>query len=147
MMPENEVYGAWPRSGEIDIMESRGNAAGYPYGGRDIFTSTLHWGPTTAKDSFWRTTRGQAIKRTDYAGGLHTFGIEWTEKYIFSYVDSRLKQVLFTGFDQQNALWNLGNFAKESENSTLLVNPWAPSGNWNAPFEYYGTAIRLTKML
>jgi len=25
MMPEASVYGAWPASGEIDIMESRGN--------------------------------------------------------------------------------------------------------------------------
>jgi hypothetical protein len=44
MMPEDEVYGVWPRSGEIDIAEARGNAADYPDGGRDIYTSTLHWG-------------------------------------------------------------------------------------------------------
>jgi hypothetical protein len=44
MMPEDEVYGVWPRSGEIDIGEARGNAAGYPDGGRDTYTSTLHWG-------------------------------------------------------------------------------------------------------
>lgn len=25
MMPEEDVYGAWPLSGEIDIMESKGN--------------------------------------------------------------------------------------------------------------------------
>lgn len=25
MMPENSTYGDWPRSGEIDIAESRGN--------------------------------------------------------------------------------------------------------------------------
>lgn len=25
MMPEQEVYGAWPLSGEIDIMEAKGN--------------------------------------------------------------------------------------------------------------------------
>lgn len=27
MMPEDSVYGVWPRSGEIDIAESRGNDA------------------------------------------------------------------------------------------------------------------------
>jgi beta-glucanase (GH16 family) len=26
MMPEDSVYGTWPQSGEIDIMESRGNS-------------------------------------------------------------------------------------------------------------------------
>lgn len=25
MMPEADVYGSWPASGEIDIMESKGN--------------------------------------------------------------------------------------------------------------------------
>ena len=44
MLPEDSVYGEWPRSGEIDIMEARGNAPGYSAGGRDIITSTLHWG-------------------------------------------------------------------------------------------------------
>jgi beta-glucanase (GH16 family) len=43
MMPQDSVYGAWPASGEIDIMEARGNNYSYP-GGRDVFTSTLHWG-------------------------------------------------------------------------------------------------------
>jgi hypothetical protein len=43
-MPEEPIYGEWPASGEIDIMESRGNEVGYEMGGRDIFVSTLHWG-------------------------------------------------------------------------------------------------------
>jgi hypothetical protein len=44
MMPESSVYGVWPASGEIDLAELRGNAAGYPNGGRDVMTSTFHWG-------------------------------------------------------------------------------------------------------
>jgi beta-glucanase (GH16 family) len=44
MMPEDSVYGPWPRSGEIDIMESRGNSGDYELGGRDTYASTLHWG-------------------------------------------------------------------------------------------------------
>lgn len=45
MMPKDSVYGEWPKSGEIDIMESRGNSVGYD-GGRDVYFSTLHWGKT-----------------------------------------------------------------------------------------------------
>lgn len=30
MLPVNDTYGPWPRSGEIDIMESRGNGPEYP---------------------------------------------------------------------------------------------------------------------
>ena len=44
MMPVNNTYGQWPASGEIDIMESRGNAMSYPLGGVDSYSSTLHWG-------------------------------------------------------------------------------------------------------
>lgn len=31
MLPTDNEYGAWPASGEIDIMESRGNGPDYPY--------------------------------------------------------------------------------------------------------------------
>lgn len=44
MFPEASKYGDWPQSGEIDIMETRGNDISYPPGGRDVYTSTLHWG-------------------------------------------------------------------------------------------------------
>jgi hypothetical protein len=44
MMPEESKYGDWPRSGEIDIAEARGNSIDYPLGGRDTYTSSLHWG-------------------------------------------------------------------------------------------------------
>ena len=44
MMPVNDTYGQWPNSGEIDIMESRGNSIKYDLGGVDSYSSTLHWG-------------------------------------------------------------------------------------------------------
>jgi len=48
MMPEDSVYGSWPASGEIDIMESRGNDVYYNFSGvprgRDVYSSSLHWG-------------------------------------------------------------------------------------------------------
>jgi len=46
MMPEESVYGDWPRSGEIDIAESRGNDVKYPGGGRNLYYGTTHWGKT-----------------------------------------------------------------------------------------------------
>ena len=45
MMPTESAYGAWPASGEIDIAESRGNAASYAAGGVNEVSSTLHYGP------------------------------------------------------------------------------------------------------
>ena len=53
LLPRAQAYGPWPASGEIDVMESRGNAPGYPGGGgSDSVGSTLHWGPDAAGDRY-----------------------------------------------------------------------------------------------
>ena len=59
MLPRDSVYGGWPRSGEIDIMESKGNDV-YLNGsgqnvGNNLVASTLHWGPSTNYNNWWRT--------------------------------------------------------------------------------------------
>jgi hypothetical protein len=139
MMPEEEKYGPWPRSGEIDIAEARGNNIEYPLGGRDTFTSTLHWGPSTNQDAFWRTTAGRAIRRADFAQSYHTFGLEWSGDYMYTYMDSRLQQILYVGFVGKGtppSLWDRGGFSSEAgPNNTLLVDPWSATGNHNTPFD------------
>jgi beta-glucanase (GH16 family) len=96
MMPESNnpdgsgVYGSWPRSGEIDIVESRGNYGdGYP-DGRDSVISALHWGPHPQADAFWKTSGKHNLRRTDYSESFHTYGLEWSENYLFTYIDTRL---------------------------------------------------------
>ncbi|KAK5041227.1 hypothetical protein LTR13_002702 [Exophiala sideris] len=133
MMPEDSVYGIWPLSGEIDIMESRGNARGYRNGGRETVSSTIHWGISWKTDNFFRTTQKHKIQRTDYSEGFHTFGLEWTEDYLYTWVDNRLQQVLYVDFKKQD-LWQRGHFQDDYENSTLLTNPWFNGGR-NAPFD------------
>lgn len=59
MLPTNNVYGGWPRSGEIDIMESRGNDAFFCGGqpeGHQKAASTLHWGPDPGQNHYYQTT-------------------------------------------------------------------------------------------
>lgn len=136
MFPEDSVYGAWPASGEIDLAESRGNPPGYKAGGRDVFTSTLHWGPDTANDGFWRTTVGKQLRRGDFSTAYHTFSLEWSENYIFTYLDFQLQQVLYFSFRKQKDLWDRGGFATAtSTNNTLIKNPWQNSLENNAPFD------------
>lgn len=109
MMPEDSVYGDWPASGEIDLAESRGNN-GDEYadvGGRDSLISAMvaigstmsvctsanssqHWGPIPSVDAFWRTDGKHNVRRTDYSNQYYTYGLEWSEKYIFTYINSRL---------------------------------------------------------
>ncbi|GAB7332675.1 hypothetical protein MBLNU13_g04428t1 [Cladosporium sp. NU13] len=137
MMPENNVYGDWPRSGEIDIMESRGNSRDYSEGGRNVYYGTTHWGPTYKTDAYWMSTGAKKIRRGEYSDSFHTYGMQWTEDYIYFYVDSRVKQILFIGYKEKKPLYELGNFAAQSENDTLLANPWvnSTSTTGNAPFD------------
>lgn len=76
MLPRDNVYGPWPRSGEIDIMESRGNAPGYPQGGNNIVSSTLHFGPDSNHNGWWRNNVKRKALHTTYAAGYNTFGVE-----------------------------------------------------------------------
>jgi beta-glucanase (GH16 family) len=133
MMPVNETYGPWPASGEIDLMESRGNDASHPQGGNDIISSALHWGPDPANNAWWRTNVKHKALHTTFAETYHTFGLEWSENYIFTYVDSRLLTVLFTNFNQR--LWERGNFPLTNANGTRYIDPWAKTGNRNTPFD------------
>jgi hypothetical protein len=59
MKPTDNKYGVWPRSGEIDIVEVRGNNdfscnGGVPYG-RQRTGQTIHWGPSSAENRYRMT--------------------------------------------------------------------------------------------
>jgi len=133
MLPSDNVYGPWPRSGEIDIMESRGNNFSYPQGGNNIVSSTLHWGPNPANDGWWRNNVKREALHTTYAKGFNTYGIEWSEKYIFSYINTRLLQVMYVGFTEP--LFKRGQFPLSDSNGTRLEDPWSFTGRENTPFD------------
>ncbi|CAI4213585.1 unnamed protein product [Parascedosporium putredinis] len=136
MMPEEEYYGGWPASGEIDIMESRGNEGTSYKGGRNEVGGTLHWGPVWELDMFKQTSGKRDLRRTDYSEDFHIFGVEWTEKYIFIYVDSVLAQTIYTPFRKRgDSLYQRGGFGNMEINETVPENPWAKSPNINAPFD------------
>lgn len=132
LLPVNNTYGDWPASGEIDIAESRGNNYSYPMGGNNIVSSALHWGPDVADDAWWRTNKKISALHTTYAAASHVFGMEWSEKYLFTYVDSRLMQILYNPFNQP--LWERGAFPLSNSNGTTIVDPWT-NGGINAPFD------------
>ncbi|KAF2036302.1 concanavalin A-like lectin/glucanase [Setomelanomma holmii] len=133
MLPKDNVYGDWPRSGEIDILESRGNNYTYAQGGNNIASSTLHFGPDFENDGWWRNNVKRKALHTTYASGYNVFGVEWSEKYIFTYINSRLMQVMYTHFDEP--FWNYGRFPLADSNGTRLQNPWAHTNSNTAPFD------------
>lgn len=133
MLPRDNKYGDWPRSGEIDIMESRGNNWTYGQGGNNIVSSTLHWGPNAANDAWWRNNVKRKALHTTYAAGFHTFGLEWSEKYIFTYIDTRLLQVMYTHFNEP--FFKYGQFPLSDSNGTRLEDPWSYTGRDSTPFD------------
>lgn len=133
MMPVRDTYGAWPSSGEIDIVESRGNNWTYAQGGRDVVSSALHWGPDPANDAWWKTNNKRTAIRGDYGDGFNTFGLEWSQKYLFTYVNSRLLQVLYTNFDKP--MWDRGAFSRATDNATRVVDAWSQTDRDNTPFD------------
>ena len=57
LMPLHEHYGSWPPSGEIDMMESRGNGPNYTSKmgiplGANAFSSCFHFGPAWNQDGY-----------------------------------------------------------------------------------------------
>jgi beta-glucanase (GH16 family) len=77
MLPTEEVYGGWPNSGEIDIMELVGGGSG-----DSTIYGTLHSGPP-------RQYTNGSYKLTDakFSEDFHLFAIEWSPDTIKWYVD------------------------------------------------------------
>ncbi|PVD21155.1 hypothetical protein C0Q70_19322 [Pomacea canaliculata] len=84
MMPRDSVYGTWPRSGEIDIMESRGGNHGV-----NEVSSTLHWG-TAWDHNNYGLTHGEVRKSSGgFQGDFHTWKLDWTHDHIVTSVDGQ----------------------------------------------------------
>ncbi|KIN08760.1 glycoside hydrolase family 16 protein [Oidiodendron maius Zn] len=136
MMPESSVYGAWPASGEIDIMESKGNDGLTYAGGRNLVGGTLHWAPDSVLDAYYRTSGVRYLKRGDYSDDFHTFGMEWGEDYIYTWVDSRLAQSMYIPFGKKYGdMYDRGFFSKMSINGSIPLDPWSVTGRFNTPFD------------
>ena len=128
MLPTSNVYGNWPASGEIDIMESRGNDKNYGgEGGSDSFGSTLHWGPDYSQNKFALTHAVSKINSS--SDGFHIWGLEWTPRGIKTYIDT-----------PDNVILNvpLGDFNAYQKGGFNSYNPWINSCP-QAPFDqqYY----------
>lgn len=79
MMPTNEnLYGQWPRCGEIDIMEVKGDDVTKAYG-------TIHYGNPHAE------SQGTKVLTTgNYSDEYHVFACEWEPGLIKWYIDGEL---------------------------------------------------------
>lgn len=97
MMPQPQpgkpdgAYGKWPRSGEIDILEYRGQEP-------TKVESTIHFGAEKAqfgnpdKGSEWSKKNDWKIgdfSPLDFSKDFHLFGLDWTPNKMTFYVDDK----------------------------------------------------------
>jgi len=126
MMPKDNAYGTWPASGEIDIMESRGNTG---KGGVSSVGSTMHWGPGWNQNAWPLTHAEYTAPVGDFASSFHTYGLYWDEHVMYTYVDNDSNRVLYVNTSK--------SFFDRATSSGLdwTTNPWMYSEAKNAPFD------------
>uniref|UniRef100_H2Z6L9 GH16 domain-containing protein n=1 Tax=Ciona savignyi TaxID=51511 RepID=H2Z6L9_CIOSA len=79
MMPRDSVYGGWPESGEIDIMEARGQDL-------DQFGSTIHYG--ICCDNHYYETSGD-LKMQCTTDAYHVYTLDWTPTELVYRLDGK----------------------------------------------------------
>jgi beta-glucanase (GH16 family) len=113
MLPEDQSYGYWPLSGEIDILEHPTNEIDKIYG-------TVHTG---AYNSFTGSgPRGSTITISDAETEFHVYAIEWSEEKIDFFVDD---QKYFTFNNEQG-----GFDAWPFDQSFYIILSMGVGGSW-----------------
>lgn len=112
MMPTDDVYGGWPKSGEIDIMENLGYE-------RDRTHGTIHFGQNGHQYS---GSSFQLVGGARFSDGFHVFAVEKEPNEIRWYVDDVLYMV-------QTADGIAPEFWPFEERYHFILNV-AVGGNW-----------------
>ncbi len=112
MLPTENVYGGWPRSGEIDIMEHVGYVPDSIYG-------TVH---TLAYNHGIKTQKGGQLAIADSESEFHIYMIEWTEEKIDFYIDEK-KYFTFANEEKSSKEWPF-------DQAFHLILNIAVGGNW-----------------
>lgn len=152
MMPTDNEYGEWPRSGEIDIFESVNLGVADAEGNiENNIHGTLHYGKSWPDNSY----SGKAYSLADGvnpADDFHTYAIEWQEGEIRWYMDGylyatqRQSKVRYNSKDQAVGLAHKGWFTEYYDQFTgelttywdkapfdkdfFLILNFAVGGNW-----------------
>jgi beta-glucanase (GH16 family) len=112
MLPTKWVYGGWPKSGEIDIMEFVGYMP-------DSLFGTVH---TAAYNHSIGTQKGGSILKKTLSNQFHIYSIEWSPEKINFLIDDELYFV----FENDKSGSDAWPFDEEFH---LLLNI-AVGGNW-----------------
>lgn len=120
MLPQNSAYGSWPDSGEIDIMEARGRVT-------SSVGVALHYSSEIGTSV--HQTMSDTGTLTSSISEWHTYGVEWTSKYITWYVDGAAVMTI------QNTVWNQKSTPTTSapfDNPFYVLLNLAVGGNYDS---------------
>ena len=117
MLPQDEKkYGGWAASGEIDVMEARGQQPGKVLG-------TLHFGSRWPANS--HAGKDHVLPRGTSIREFHVYALEWEPGEIRWYIDGKLFQTQSFWWSSSKSEGGKGaNPAREAD-----LNPWP------APFD------------
>lgn len=93
MMPEDSVYGHWPRSGELDIMEHTGNQ-------KDLLFLCIH---TEKYNHMGKEQYYYTVQKNDIADQFHTYGFEWDEDSFTYFIDGVKEHTYHKGEEGKDA--------------------------------------------
>ncbi|KAL3274993.1 hypothetical protein HHI36_019765 [Cryptolaemus montrouzieri] len=88
LLAQDRNYGGYPHSGEIDLMESRGNKNLYAWGkkiGTQEVSSTVHFGQTYSQVDLGFLAHNEP----GFDEAFHVYKLIWTPDYIAFFVDGR----------------------------------------------------------
>ncbi|MFT5312234.1 MAG: beta-glucanase (GH16 family) [Paraglaciecola sp.] len=140
MLSSDEIYGEWPRSGEIDILEAVNLKADDNGAEERSIVGQLYYGSGTANANNQFDSSGKTFDLLDGsnpADDFHTYAIEWQEGEIRWYVDGYLFQtqkqseVRFNSKGEAVGLVHRGWYAEFFNQVTGILED-----NWTAaPFD------------
>jgi len=115
MLPTDQKYGGWPRSGEIDIMELLGHEPNQVHG-------TLHYSDRNGRHQERGTNF--VLVAGSFAQDFHVFRLDWESGIMRWYVDDQLYQT------QTNWTRRSGEFPAPFDQRFHLLLNVAVGGNW-----------------
>jgi beta-glucanase (GH16 family) len=116
MLPQDEKYGAWAASGEIDVMEARGQEPTRVLG-------TLHFGSRWPANA--HASNHYTFPREGTIADFHVYALEWEPGEIRWYVDGRR-------YATQAFWWSSGKTAGGKGLNPVNEGDLNP---WPAPFD------------
>jgi len=131
LKPTYQMYGKWPASGEIDIVEARGNT-NYPPGGIETVFTTMHFGNFYPNDPFkLAESNVTAPSGKDFASDFHVYGMYWDNNTFYTYLEKETNKIFQIDFTEKS-FWQRGLDAGVWTKD--MYNPWVGRGN-AAPFD------------